>query len=257
MSSASIPREFSSDSPFSNTGISTKNPLDLIRGYENEPLVSLEEALGSFHGKIVDLADYIREAKTKCYYPAKPKLTLDESAAIYIYTMKWDDGCLYDHMQEAWKSEDPSELRPWFKYLKLFKSAFDKLPKTEGEIWQGKPFDDRLEGEINSNLSSLYLAMDIFSPSKSFVEQSLHDSGVKEKIFIRLKSVGGKLAREYAASNWNEYLVWPGMKLVVSDIDTTSESGSVTYHITASIRKYHFSLLVVMQLTDTTFIFST
>jgi hypothetical protein len=234
-------REYSSDSPFSSTGMSTKNPLELIQGYEDEPIVPLEAALKPLYEKFPHLRADVKEAKTKCYHPAKPKLKLEQSAAIYIYTMKSNDGCLYDHLQAAWKSGDPSELKPWLKYLKLFKSAFDKLPDANEEIWQGKSFDDRLEGEIKSNSSSLYMAMDIFSPSKSYVEEFLHNRGIKEKILIGFKSVGGKLVGDYAASNWNGVIVFPGTKLGLSDIDIISESGSVIYHMTGPIRKYHYS----------------
>jgi hypothetical protein len=240
--SPSIQREYSSDSPFSNTGISKSDPLKLIQGYENEPLVSLEEALGPFHGKIIDLSDYIKEAKTKCYYPEKPKLTLDESAAIYIYTMKWGDGCLYNHLQDAWKSDDPLELKPWLKYLKLFKNAFDKLPDAKGEIWQGKLFDDRLEEEITLNSSSLYMAMDIFSPSKTVVEETLDSQNVEKKILIGFNLVGGKWANSYAADGSNEILVFPGTKVGVSEV--MSDNFSVIYHVTGPTRKYHCCCVV-------------
>jgi hypothetical protein len=92
---------YSPNSPFPKTGMSKSNPLNLIRGYKNEPLVLLEEALQPFYGKIPHLSKYIKEAKTKCYYLATPILTRDESAAIYIYTMKWDNRCLYHHLQAA------------------------------------------------------------------------------------------------------------------------------------------------------------
>jgi hypothetical protein len=240
--SPSTSQESSSDPPFSKTGMSKSNPLNLIQGYENEPLVSLEEALGPFYGKIIDLSDYIKEAKTKCYYPEKPKLTLDESAAIYIYTMKWGDGCLYNRLQDAWKSNDPLELKPWLKYLKLFKNAFDKLPDANEEIWQGKLFDDKFEEEITLNSSSLYMVMDIFSPSKTVVEETLDSENVEKKILIGFKSVGGKLLGEYSAMNLNKVLVFPGTKVGVSEV--MSDNFSVIYHVTGPSRKYHCCCIV-------------
>ncbi|CAF3254994.1 unnamed protein product [Rotaria sp. Silwood2] len=113
---------------FSQLSISTSDPLRLIYGYLNEPLVSLEEALQPFHDQIDQLSHFIKEAKTECCYPSEHNLTRDESAAIYIYTMKWANNCLYDHLQEAWKTEDRATMKRWFKYLRLFQSAFDKLP---------------------------------------------------------------------------------------------------------------------------------
>ena len=119
---------------FNKLAITQRNPLSLIKGYLDEPVVSLEEALKPFDDEIDQLSYYIQEAKTKCHYPSPHGLTRNESAAIYIYTMKWYDKCLYDYLEEAWESNDPSKLKPWFKYLKLFKSAFDKLPGATTEI---------------------------------------------------------------------------------------------------------------------------
>jgi hypothetical protein len=139
--SPAIHREHSGMQRFDKISISNSNSLELINGYLNEPLVSLEEALQPFDGKIDQLSHYIKEAKTKCHYPSKHNLTRDESAAIYIYTMKWDHICLYDRLQEAWKSENRAKLKPWFKYFKLFESGLDKLPDANTEIWQETLFE--------------------------------------------------------------------------------------------------------------------
>lgn len=237
------------ESPFSHTGLSKTNPLRLIRGYEKEPLVSLEEALAPFDGRITHLEHYIHEAKSNCFYPSNPKLTLDESAAIYIYTLKWGTDCIYDQLQNAFESNQVSETKPWFKYLKLFKSAVDKLPDASGEIWQGKENDGGLQGELSNKTLSLYTAMDIFSSSKTSVEESLSDRGIKNRLLIRFKFVGGKLVGEYTVPGSGEVLVWSGAKVGVSDLEVFMESGLVTVHVTGSISKQHqyskdFSVLI-------------
>ncbi len=237
--SPAIQREYSSNSPFTNIYFYTSNPMKLIEGYEDEPLVSLEEALRPFDDKIDQLSYYIKEAKTKCHYPSEHSLTRDESAAIYIYTMKWGHGyeSLYDHLQAAWKSEDRSELKPWFKYLRLFKSAFDKLPDAKTEIWQGNLFDKMLTEKLSSN--SLYSSMGLCSSSEKEVKEYLEKDGVKQMLLVAYKNVDGKLMTDYTAGNSNQVLVFPGMKLGVSNREIYDTNGSLIFHLTGPTSKYH------------------
>jgi hypothetical protein len=237
-----IKREYSAKSPFTNIGISTSNPMKLIEGYEDEPLVSLEEALKPFDDKIDQLSYYIKEAKIKCHYPSEHSLTRDESAAIYIYTMKWGHGyeSLYDHLQAAWKSKDRSELKPWFKYLRLFKSAFDKLPDTKTEIWQGKLFDETLKEQLISNSLSLYSSMGLCSLSEKEVKEYLEKHGANQMLLVAYKNVDGKSMAIYAAgNNSNQVLVFPGMKLGVSNCEMYGTNGSLIFHLTGPTSKYH------------------
>ena len=231
------PPRIISTTPFSHTGLSTTNPLKYAKGYENEPLVTLEEALAPLNIKIDHLKHYIHEAKTKCFYPSNPKLTLDESAAIYIYTLKWGKGCVYDKLQEAWESNQTLELKPWFKYLKLCKSAFDKLPDATGEIWQGKENDERLQDEINTNSSSLYTAMDLLSNSKADVQQSLNARGITDGMLISFNSVGAKSIKDYTADGKECVLIWPGANVAAAHLETSPQYGTTTLYITGSISK--------------------
>ncbi|CAF5094180.1 unnamed protein product, partial [Rotaria sp. Silwood1] len=101
---------------FYRISISTLNLLELVDGYLNEPIVSLEEALEPVARTIIGLPTYIEEAKAKCHYPSKHGLSRDESAAIYIYTMPLKKKTFFDHFQEAWNSRSRSTMKPWVKY---------------------------------------------------------------------------------------------------------------------------------------------
>jgi hypothetical protein len=216
-------REHSGMQRFDNLSISKRNPLELINGYLNEPVVSLEEALQPFDGKIDQLSHYIKEAKTKCHYPSKHNLTRDESAAIYIYTMKWDHICLYDRLQEAWKSEDRAQLKPWFKYFKLFKTALDKLPDANTEIWQE---------QLSSKSPSLFTSMGSCSPSEKELQKNLEKHAGRKVIRVCYEGIGGKLVTGYTANSWREVVVWPGTKLGVAKYDADSTTGSLIVHLT-------------------------
>jgi hypothetical protein len=229
--SSPIRQEYSTMQRFNKIGISTSNPLTLINGYLDEPLLPLEDALKPFDGKINQLSDYIKEAKTKCHYPSEHNLTHDESAAIYIYTMKWDHECLYDHLQAAWKSEDRAKLKPWFKYLKLFKTALDKLPNVKTEIWQGTSYDEKLKEQLSSQSLSLYSSMGSCSPSEKELKEYLEKRGDTKMILVGYKSINGKLVTDYIANRWKEVMVWPGLKLAVAKYVVDDINGSLIIHL--------------------------
>ena len=216
---------------FGNIGFSRKNRLKLIDGYENERLVSLEEALQPFDGKIDQLSYYIKEAKTKCRHPSEHNLTRDESAAIYIYTMKWRDRCLYDHLEAAWNSEDPSKLKPWFRYLRLFKSALDKLPIVRTEVWQGAYYDEKIKEKLNTKPLILYTSMSSCSPSVNEIKDFLQKNPDARTILIGYGSVNGKSITGYTVGTSREVIVMPGTNLGVAKYIVNDSNGSVIAHL--------------------------
>lgn len=214
-----------------NDKISTKDPLQLISGYENEPIVSLEEALQPFHDSISKLSNNITEAKRKCSRSSKHNLTYDESASIYIYTMHWEDVCVYNHLQKAWDSDKKERMKPWFKYLKLLKSALDKLPTVEIEVWQGAPENKILLEALDSRSLPLYSAMGLCLPNFAEIRKFLEDSDVKP-ILLGYKTQCVKSLKDYSVPGGLAYLLWPGAKVAVSDRNVESGTGCVFYHLT-------------------------
>jgi hypothetical protein len=59
-----------------------------IRGYSNEPLLSLEDACIPFIKTVSNLDTHVQIAKKNCQNPLD-NLTTDESASIHLYTMEW------------------------------------------------------------------------------------------------------------------------------------------------------------------------
>jgi hypothetical protein len=127
------------------------NILQPIAGYEREPLLPLEEACQSLYSFIDDLAQNIWISKHNCRNP-EDGLTQDESASIHLYTMEWNDSqqSLYAKLNRALRGVNRQELKPWFRYLKLFLTALFKLPAVEGVVWRG----------VRDDLSSQYLTIE-------------------------------------------------------------------------------------------------
>lgn len=107
-----------------------KQMLQPISGYEKEPLLSLEEACKPLEN-IMDeeLTQNIMIAMMNSEEP-EDGLTPNESASIHLYTMEWriHENSLYVVLNNALRLADRRKLLPWFKYLKLFLTAFFKLP---------------------------------------------------------------------------------------------------------------------------------
>ena len=120
-----------------NSAASDDKKLGPVYGYQSQPLVSLEEALEPIQSQIKALAEYIDVAKGHCHYPNEHGLTQDESAAIFLYTMDWDEQSLYRVLNAALRSSDRRSLKPWFKFLKLFNTALGKLPIAKQNVWRG------------------------------------------------------------------------------------------------------------------------
>jgi hypothetical protein len=104
--------------------------LKPISQYAKEPVVTLEEACQPLESILNDeLQQNIQIAKINSASPPDD-LTEDESASIHLYTMEWDvpENSLYAVLNRTLREPDRKNLAPWHKYLKLFLTAFFKLP---------------------------------------------------------------------------------------------------------------------------------
>jgi hypothetical protein len=101
-----------------------------ISGYEKVIVKSLEEACEPIKNLFDEnLKQYITTAQINSKEP-EDALSPDESAAIYLYTLEWNvkENSLYMMLNQTLRLADRAKLQPWFKYLKLFLTAFFKLP---------------------------------------------------------------------------------------------------------------------------------
>ena len=227
-------------------GISTSDPQKLIAGYEDEPVVSLEESLKPLDGKINQLSNQINEAKSQCYYPSEHNLTRDESAALYLYSRKGDSNSVHSQIQRAWQSGDRTQMQPWLKFLKLVKSASDKLPGTKTAAWQGMPYDEGWSRKLQSDSSTFYTGMGLYPVSSSAVKDGLHVKPGSKTILLGCESVHAKDVTAYTASGEKQVLVWPGVRLAKARNAETDRTGSLTTHFTGKDSKCHYSLFICL-----------
>lgn len=214
-----------------------QNPLALIEGYQNEPLLPLEATLDIFQHSIKNLSNQITEAKRNCLQTSKHGLSHDESAAIYLYSMgKADDtNSVYCHLQNAWNSNDPYEMKPWLKYVRLLYNGVDKLPNVKGEVWQGIPHSENGFYDLRSKQKTSFTLMGSASTSIDEVDNYLKQKRIDQRILIGYDRVNGKNVSGYTTPNFPSVLLYPGVKLnSCGNIEQFSD-GSIAFHFTKKI----------------------
>ena len=111
------------------------------------PLVSLEDAVQPLIPYVPDVRRMAYIAKIKCQESPANAMSIDESAAIMLYSMEWDpqDECLYYALNVAMRTENRNVLKPWFLYLKLILTALTQLPWSHRFVFRGVKLDMRKE----------------------------------------------------------------------------------------------------------------
>ena len=115
-----------------------------IIGYAKEPLLSLADACAPLTGIADNILTYVTVALENAPKNSVDSLTHNESASIRLYTIKWPDvhGSLSWNLNQALRKANKDDLRPWFKYLKLFLTALTKLPFSLADtVWRGIPIN--------------------------------------------------------------------------------------------------------------------
>jgi hypothetical protein len=134
---------------------SLKGPLVGIKAV---PLVSLKEAIDCLQGinfqkkkqaefnlfKYLDernsLAFVLDKGSEKLASGKYPTMTVDEAAAIYLYTMP---GEFYRTLNEALRKENAAQIGSLIKYIKLLLTALYKLPIEKHTLYRGLKFEEK------------------------------------------------------------------------------------------------------------------
>ena len=103
-----------------------KRMLPPIKGYENQPLVTLEKAVEPLISLVPDAQQMVWTVKQNCEKPEN-NLTSDESGSIMLYTLEWEprESTFYFIVNSTLRTENRQNLKPWVLFL------FDYLRSCE------------------------------------------------------------------------------------------------------------------------------
>jgi hypothetical protein len=180
--------------------------LPPIEGYQNMPLVSLEEAVKPLAKHVPGVENAALRAKEKSQKPSEHGLSVDEHASIRLYTKEWKkrEESLYYLLNMNLRSEDRSILKDWFLYLKLIITGLLKIPSSPQHLLRG----------VRLNLSTIYQKGETIiwwqfsscTDSMTVVEQFCGKTG--QRTIFKIDCYSGKDVRQYSEfSKENEILL--------------------------------------------------
>ena len=198
-------------------GCSISKALDPIIEYAQEPILSLKDACEPLNNILDDLSKYVSIALEST--PAEPadKLTKDEAAAIRLYTIEWDDGTksLYSVLNLTLRAADRVELKPWFKYLKLFLTALVKIPCAfKQTVWRG--VRRNISDEFYPGAQIVWWSFSSCTTSLTVLESDMYLGNVGERTLFSIELINGRTVRNHSHFDTeDEILMLPGTCLEV------------------------------------------
>jgi hypothetical protein len=178
-----------------------------IYGYQHLPVLTLEQAIERIIPIIPSVEHYVAEAKKNCTKQST-ELTLDESAAIYLYTMPIP---FFSKLNDNLRAKDRNALKPWFAFMKLLITALEKLPSLVSTIWRG--VDGNVSSTFANNSEEIWWSINSCSKSPDIVGKYIGTIGT----IFAINALQGKDISAYSAVDVEEEVVlMPGTRLRVN-----------------------------------------
>lgn len=180
-----------------------------IEGYKDMPCVPLEQAVESLTRLVPSLQTYVSTAKEQCNKNSN-LLSLDESAAIYLYTMPTN---FFKQLNETLREQDRHLLKPWFSYLRLFLGALEKLPSERATIWRGVGSDVKTMFRTDKEYTwwSVNSCSDKIATVQGYVEQA--------GTVFSIDAINAKSISEYSHFPMEEEMILiPGTKVTLKSM---------------------------------------
>jgi len=189
-----------------------------IHGFKEKPLVSLEKATEPFNAIIPLLSSMVDVVKKRAQNPAN-NLSVDESAAIALYTMEWEPytESLYYILNNALRTEDRTILKPWFLYLKLILTALSRLPSIQCTIYRGiKCQNENEHKKYRTGSEIFWWGFSSCSTSKKISEDEKFLGQNGRRILFVINCIKGKYIEQHSYfRKESEVLLLPATKFKV------------------------------------------
>jgi hypothetical protein len=191
--------------------------LDPIVGYAAEPLLPLSKACAPLNSILHNLSLYVQAALDETPEQPSDGLTIDESAAIRLYTIEWNapHRSLYSMLNHTLKYDDREHLRPYFKYLKLFITALAKLPCVPPlTVWRGVTKD--LSAEFPPETRVTWWAFSSCTTALTVLENNMYLGNAGSRTLFSVEAINGRTIRAHSHFvTEDEILLLPGTHMIV------------------------------------------
>ena len=194
-----------------------KPDLGPVIGYAEEPLLALVDACMPLVGIVHDVLFYAQSAIDET--PAKPPdgLTVNESAAIRLYTMEWvaPHRSLYSMLNRTLKNESREHLQPYHRYMKLFLTAMVKIPCAPVQtVWRG--VTKNMSHEFPRGTAVTWWAFSSCTTSLTVLENQMYLGTSGERTLFSVEAINGRTVRAHSHFvTEDEILLLPGTYMEV------------------------------------------
>ena len=205
------------DRTTTNVTIDAKMDVSPIVGYAQMPLLPLAKACTPLIEIIHNIMFYVQMALDETPEEPQDGLTIDESAAIRLYTIEWQKPhrSLYSMLNETLKTADRKALQPYFKYFKLFLTALVKLPSVPPQtIWRGVTRD--LSADFVSGQRMTWWAFSSCTRTMTVLENNIYLGNTGPRTLFSVETINGRKIRAHSHYNHeDEILLLPGTHMIV------------------------------------------
>jgi hypothetical protein len=194
-----------------------KADLGPIVDYAGEPLLPLFKACAPLNNIIYNMSFYIQMALNETPEEPTDGLTIDESAAIRLYTIEWQRPypSLYSMLNDTLKKDDREHLRPYFKYMKLFLTALAKLPCVPPlTIWRG--VTKNLSAEFSPGTTVTWWSFSSCTTKLTVLESDAYLGNTGNRTLFSMEAINGRTIRAHSHFvTEDEILLLPGTRMIV------------------------------------------
>lgn len=191
--------------------------LPPLKGFENLPVVSLEEATQPLIPHVPELKRMV-DIAYKNDVQSDYGLTADESSSIALYTVEWSPpkNSFYIILNETLRNSDREKLLPpWLLFLKLFMTALSKLPQTGTRtIYRGVNLD--LMSKYRQGTKIVWWGFSSCTTNAEVLENNLFlDKNSARTIFTIECDTGKDIRKHSYYQKEDEILLIPGIEFEV------------------------------------------
>jgi hypothetical protein len=188
--------------------------ISLLHEYEQQPLVSLEEAIQSLVPIVPGIEQMVEIVQQNANQPLD-YLSSDESESIMLYTLKWKtpQTSFRFILNETLRSQSRQHLRPWFLYLRLFINALSKLPSILFHtVYRGLRMD--VTKEYSKGDTFVWWDFVSCTSSIEFSENFMYDNEPRTIFIIECDSAKD-ISKYSLDNNENEIILYPARQFQV------------------------------------------